>query len=94
MTEKAEVGLVEGGFVIPETLRVKVCLGILLLELLILEKVIEFSIELKVHSGEDARLVPVIEAHEVVLDIVRIVGNVILKLPVEVIEFEIVIEKS
>lgn len=93
ITWKKDVGLVEGGLVIPETLIVKVCAGMLLLELLILLKVMEFSMALKAHIGEDARLIPEIDAQEAELAIVRMTGKVILKLPVDVIGSAIVIEK-
>lgn len=93
-TEKEGVGFVEGGLVIPDTLIVKVCFGMLLLELFIFVKVIEFSIELKLQTGDDARLVPAIEAQEVELAIVSIEGKVILKLPEEVMGSAMVIEKS
>lgn len=79
---------------IPDTLTVNVCFGMLLLELLILVKVIEFSIELKVQIGDDARLVPVMEAQEVELATVRMVGKVILKMPEDVMGSSMVIEKS
>lgn len=94
MSENEGVGFVEGGLVIPDTLTVKVCLGMLLLELFIFVKVIEFSIELKLQTGDDAKLVPAIEAQEVELAIVSIEGKVILKLPEEVMGSAMVIKKS